>query len=47
MNFTLYNFQKVEIMRYRGQWTCSTLAAPDVAGVRTGNVKFERTEAVA
>lgn len=47
MNFILYNFQKVEIMQWRGRWTCSTLFAPDVAGVRTGNVRFERTEALA
>jgi len=41
MDFILYNFQKVEIMQYRGQWTCNTLVALDVVGVRTGNVRFE------
>ena len=34
-------------MQYRGQWMGSTSVAPDVACVRTGNVRFERTEALA
>jgi hypothetical protein len=47
MNSTLYNFQKVEIMQYRGQWTCSIAIALDITSVITSNVRFERTEALA